>query len=158
MLRKIIAGLGALLALFHVWLFAGQVWSGRLAEPGPILRWLVAFALIGALAGLRRRGLSLIAGRQAVAVWLLAVLLHGPALAARIEDGFAPMVPEVIATVSQVAAGVLGLVLGVSLRISTGRFRLAPAALRLSVLRAFCVCQAARTVRAGYSPRPPPRL
>ena len=39
-MRKILAGLGALLALFHVWLFAGQIWSGRLSEPGLLVRWL----------------------------------------------------------------------------------------------------------------------
>ena len=59
-MRKILAGLGALLALFHVWLFAGQIWSGRLSEPGLLVRWVLAAGLIAALVGLHRRGAPLV--------------------------------------------------------------------------------------------------
>jgi len=155
-LRKILAGLGALLALFHVWLFAGQIWSGRLSEPGLLVRWVLAAGLIAALVGLHRRGAPLVFGRQGVAVWLLAALLHGPALAARLDDGFAPMVPEVVATIGQIATAVLGVALAAAVLLAASAVTVAPAlfflALGLRVPRRTAVVVA----RSGRSPRPPP--
>src|SRR5688572_27725663 len=81
MFRRLAAALGGLLVLFHLWLFGSQLLDGRLTELGPILRWLMALGLMAALAGLRCRGASLVKGRTAVAIWLLAALLHGPAIA-----------------------------------------------------------------------------
>jgi hypothetical protein len=72
----------ATLVLFHAWLFASHVARGDLADPGLALRWIVAGGLVTALAVLWRRGESLV-GRKAVAVWVLAALLHGPALVDR---------------------------------------------------------------------------
>lgn len=78
----LIRGAGATLALFHGCLFASQIAKGDLADPGLALRWIVAGGLVTALVALWRRGESLV-GRKAVAVWVLAALLHGPALAGR---------------------------------------------------------------------------
>lgn len=81
-IRLLIRAVVATLALFHMGLFAGQIARGELGDPGLALRWVVAGGLATALAVLWRRGESL-SGRRAVAVWVLAALLHGPALADR---------------------------------------------------------------------------
>lgn len=73
---------GAALAGFHVWLLASQWAAGELADPGLILRWLTAAVLAAALVWTARRGGSL-KSRRAVVIWLLAALLHAPAVAAR---------------------------------------------------------------------------
>lgn len=112
MFRRSVLGLGALLGGFHLWLLGNQAWSGQLSEPDLILRWAAALALAGGLVALRRRGESLV-GRKAVVIWLLAALLHGPALGNDL-DGFAtPSLPEAVATLGQVlaSASVLALTL-----------------------------------------------
>ena len=82
--RKALAWAVAALAVFHAWLLAGQVWDGTLvAEPGLLWRWAVAAVLVVGLEGLRRRGASLIRGRQSLTIWLVAALLHGPAVSDR---------------------------------------------------------------------------
>jgi hypothetical protein len=86
MLRRAVTTAVALLALFHLWLFAGQMWDGRALEPATALRWLVAGGLVVALAGLRRTGQPLVFGRRAAAIWLLAALLHAPKALDRIQD------------------------------------------------------------------------
>lgn len=109
MIRRSISLVGAALAAFHVWLFAGQLWSGALADPSLIFRWLVAAGLIAGLVMLRRQGESLIFGRKAVAIWVLAAVLHGPALASRTETGPSP-IPEVVVVLTQTVVGLVGLV------------------------------------------------
>jgi hypothetical protein len=104
MVRKSLIFAAVLLAAFHLWLFGGQVWRGELVDLALVSRWVIAAGLVGALLSLQRRGLSLIRGRQPVAVWLLAALLHGPALA-RDLDVVAPSMPEVVATITQTVAG-----------------------------------------------------
>ena len=104
--------LGALLGGFHLWLLGNQAWSGQLSEPDLILRWAAALALAGGLVALRRRGESLV-GRKAVVIWLLAALLHGPALGNDLEGFATPSLPEAVATLGQVlaSASVLALTL-----------------------------------------------
>jgi hypothetical protein len=154
MLRRSALVAGALLGAFHVWLLGHQVWSGHLAQPDVLLRWLVAGALVAGLAVLGRRGQAVVFGRQAVAVWLLAALLHGPALANDL-DGFAtPSLPEA----ATLAPSLLGAALGLAL--------LAVAALgasRGSLRRVIGIATGSRVARlhAGASglaflPRPPP--
>lgn len=109
MIRRSVSLVGAALAVFHVWLFAGQVWSGALADPSLILRWLIAAGLIGGLVLLRRQGESLLFGRKAVAIWVLAAVLHGPALASRTETGPSP-IPEVVVVLTQTVVGLAGVV------------------------------------------------
>jgi hypothetical protein len=105
MFRKALAAAGALLALFHGWLLVGQAWDGQLADPGVLFRWFIAGALVWSLLALRRQGAPVFFGRRAVAIWLLAALLHGPAVAERIGAPGIPALPEVAATLAQVALG-----------------------------------------------------
>jgi hypothetical protein len=156
MLRRSVVGLGALLGGFHLWLLGNQAWSGQLSEPDVILRWLIALALGSGLVAITRRGGSLF-GRQAVAMWVLAAVLHGPALGNDV-DGFAtPALPEVVATVAQAAAAIsavglalLALFALTSWSAHTGSSLMLPAPLApagvLSALR-----------MSGFLPRPPPR-
>ena len=156
MVRRLLAGAGALLALFHVWLFAGQLWDGRLDDPALILRWLAAGGLVAGLAAMHRRGLSVVRSRQAATIWLLAALLHGPALASRIDDGGALGLPEVAATLSQLA---IAAVAAIGLGLVLSHLRRRPA-----TVRAFQYVAAHRThVTApavialdSLCPRPPP--
>jgi NADH:ubiquinone oxidoreductase subunit K len=79
-----------------------------------LLRWLAAGVLVAALVGLQRRGLSIVRGRKAVAIWLLAALLHGPAVARSIEGLGEPALPGFVATLTQIAtasAATVGLAL-----------------------------------------------
>lgn len=104
LIRRVLLAAGAALALFHAWLFADQAWNGRLADPALILRWLVAGGLVAAMVGLRRQGESIFRGRKAVAIWVLAALLHGPAAAQRIDALGEPALPEFVATLTQLVA------------------------------------------------------
>ena len=156
-IRRALLATGALLALFHVWLFAGQAWDGRLADPALILRWLIAFALVAGLIGLRRQGTSIVRGRKAVSIWLLAALLHGPAAVNRLDGLGEPALPEFVATLTQIAVA-SGAVFGLA-------WTLARLRARRAVLVAFERLQVVRNPRAGHSsahafvrfaPRPPP--
>lgn len=109
MIRRSLTLASAALAVFHVWLFAGQVWSGAISDPGLLVRWLVAAGLIAGLVILKRRGESLVWGRKAVAMWVLAALLHGPALTTRLHTDVPP-IPEVIVTLAQSLATLGGLI------------------------------------------------
>ena len=106
LIRRALLTAGALLALFHVWLFAGQAWNGHLADPALLLRWLFAGGLVAALVGLRRQGTSIFRGRKAVAIWVLAALLHGPAVARRIDRLGEPALPEFVVTLDAAGRGV----------------------------------------------------
>jgi len=109
MIRRSLTIAGIALAVFHVWLFAGQVWSGAIGDAGLLVRWLVAAGLIAGLVLLRRQGESMVLGRKAVVMWVLAALLHGPALATRMHADVPPM-PEVIVTLAQTVATLGGLI------------------------------------------------
>ncbi|MEP7117608.1 MAG: hypothetical protein ABI880_08505 [Acidobacteriota bacterium] len=125
MFRRSALGFGALLGGFHLWLLGNQAWSGQLSEPDLILRWTAALALAGGLVALRRRGESLV-GRKAVVIWLLAALLHGPALGNDL-DGFAtPSLPETVATLGQLVASVSALALTLLLLVAGRLGRVAP--------------------------------
>lgn len=155
MIRAALAAAGVALAGFHGWLFAAQVAAGRLEDPWLIFRWVAAAALIAALAAVRRGGDSLW-GRKGVAIWVLAALLHGPAIAGELTvDTLA--LPETVAT------SVLQLVSSAALAIGLWLLAGLVAARRLSVAlrHAFVPAHsAARRLAAGitpqFSPRPPP--
>lgn len=156
MIRRALLLVGAALAAFHVWLFAGQVWSGALTDPGLIFRWLLAAGLIGGLVILKRQGESLVWGRKAVALWVLAALLHGPALANRIESPGAVPIPEIVVSLTQSIAGLIVLV-GLGLFLAGLGARRRPAFVASSC-QAACVSAPALHLSAGYrfAPRPPP--
>lgn len=154
MIRRSISLVGAALAAFHVWLFAGQLWSGALADPSLLFRWLVAAGLIGGLVMLKRQGESLIFGRKAVAIWVLAAVLHGPAFASRTETG-APPIPEAIVALTQTVVGLIGL-LGLAF-ILAGASRRRPAFIATGrpATRAH-VPALITSVGLAFAPRPPP--
>jgi hypothetical protein len=144
---------GVSLAGFHGWLFAGQIAAGRFQDPWVIFRWAAAALLVGALAMLWRAGEPML-GRRGISIWLLAALLHGPAVAA---DGFETFaLPEAVATSVLQAAASLILVAG--LWMLAGLLATRRRALRISTLAA--VFAAANPLTAGVtqhlSPRPPP--
>ena len=156
MLRKALVAAGALLGLFHVWLFADQLRNGDLlTDPGLLARWLIAIGLVGALGALRRRGVSLVVGRQAVAIWALAALLHGPAIAGRLDALDETTVSETVALLARiVAASMVGLGL---LRLAFIARRHAPT---LAEFRAAIDVElpslVALITRQLFAPRPPP--
>ena len=157
MFRRVLGAAGLLLAIFHGWLFAGQAWDGQLLEPAVVLRWLVAGGLVWGLFALRRQGAPLFRGRKAITIWLLAAILHGPAVAERLETPGAPALPEVVAVLTQVsvaAAAVFSLLLLAALMGRASR----PTAVVISRERstpAFAGPLAPGTHRL-FAPRPPP--
>lgn len=158
MFRRAATALGGLLVLFHLWLFGSQLLEGQLTELGPVLRWLIAAGLVMALAGLRRSGASIFRGRQAISIWLLAALLHGPAVAGANLAHESPALAEVATALVQIAAASMALGLGLALLASVRRRLFTP---RLVVARAVGrrrrrPYEPARCLRSA--PRPPPSL
>ena len=155
MIRRVLLGAGA--PLFHVWLFAGQAWEGQLDDPALILRWLFAGALVVALAGLRRQGASIFRGRNAVAIWLLAALLHGPAAARSIDELGEPALPEFVATFTQLLVA-SGAALGLAWALGRARIRRRVVGTR-SLRLAFHPSRVRLSPPFGlvqFAPRPPP--
>ncbi len=112
MIRRLVSGLGTLVVLFHGALLATRLWDGQLADPAVLCQWLVACGLVTGLWTLQRSGASLLS-RRGVALWLLAALLHGPAVAT-LADAADTALPEAATAALQVAqvAGAAALVLG----------------------------------------------
>jgi hypothetical protein len=156
MLQRITAGAAGLLGLFHAWLLGSQWWDGQLAEPGLVLRWLAAAGLLLAIVLLRRSGASVFLGRKAVAIWLLAMLLHGPAIARQHERGEWAALPEAVIAVVQVAAASVALGCGLALLAALGARQLAIYRARYHTFSAlaFQALDVDRLVR--FAPRPPP--
>ena len=102
--RRVVALLGGVLVLFHVWLLGRQILEGQLADPGLLLRWMIAAGLVAALVHLARRGQPLLWGRRATAVWLLAAVLHGPAIAGELADHTLAGLPEAVTALVEIAA------------------------------------------------------
>jgi len=99
MFRKALAVFGAALGLFHLWLLVSQVADGRLADPAALVRWAVAAGLVWGLIAIRRQG-----ARKTVSIWLLAALLHAPAVAERVDaSGFD--LPTVVVTIVDATLG-----------------------------------------------------
>ena len=155
MVRKVLTAAGALVAGFHVWLFVSQLGDGRLADVSVLARWGVAAGLGVALWYLRRQHVPLFWGRKAVAVWLLAAVLHGPSLTDRLAAVDTSASAEVAAVMLQVAAGSAWLTLLVLAAVTLRRrasasdpwLRLAAPHVRLSIYR---------LSSTPVAPRPPP--
>jgi hypothetical protein len=109
MIRTALKTAGALLVLFHVWLLARDAWTGDLSDIGLLVRWAAAAGLTWALVALRRQGASLLRSRRAVAIWTLAALLHGPALARQMEIADLPVAPVIAASLVPAAVTLAGL-------------------------------------------------
>lgn len=147
--------LARLLLAFHVWLFVADVAQGALADPGIVIRWLIAVGLLMAVVELQRRGESLV-GRKAIVVWLLAGMLHGPALLPS-QATVAPPSPQALVVVFE--SVVLGIGLGLLLLSTRPRVQFRPAI--TSIARSFQPGVAGvRSVLLSPStgPRPPPHV
>ena len=156
MLQRTIAGAAGLLVLFHAWLLGSQLWDGQLAEPELVLRWVIAAGLILSLLVLRRSGAEMVLGRKAISIWLLAALLHGPAMAGPHERSEWPALPEAVTAVVQIAAASVVLGLGLALLAALRARLLATSQARHHAfpVRAFEASNVHRLVR--IAPRPPP--
>jgi hypothetical protein len=157
LIRTTLALAGAALVGFHGWLFAAQVAAGRLENPWLVFRWIAAAALIAALAAVSSSGAS-IWKRKGIAIWVLAALLHGPAVASDLQTDFNSFaLPETVVTtvlqlVSWAAIGV-GLWLAAALLVAR-RGQMRP---RYATVLVFVTAggRAPRILR-HFSPRPPP--
>jgi len=141
------------LGVFHLWLLAQQVWSGRF-DHAEAVRWALALGLVGAFVVVRRRGGALLRDRRATAIWVLVALLHGPALANR-ADLATQALPEapVVAMHMLYAAG-LGLALACAAR---RRVRQMLALLAVTIGDSMPAMRTFDThVGTGFLPRPPP--
>lgn len=157
MYRKALKTLGALLLAFHAWLLISQVWDGQLADLALLGRWAAAAGLVWALWSLRRQGAPMFWGRKAVAIWLLAALLHGPALAERFDARDAPALPEIAVTLARSTLS-LSVLAGVLLFLALIVRARQSAAARRPVLCLDQKCRGLRTIGAHFVflPRPPP--
>ena len=155
MVRKVLTAAGALVAGFHVWLFVSQLGDGRLADVSVLARWGVAAGLSLALWYLRRQNVPLFWGRKAVAIWLLAAVLHGPSLTDRLAAVDTSASADVVAAMLQVTTGAAWLTLLLFVAVALGRracstgnrLRLVPLQTPLSIHR---LCSTL------VAPRPPP--
>lgn len=156
MVRKGLTLIGVLLAAFHVWLFGSQLWEGQLADLALAVRWIIAAGLVAALMDLRRRGLSMVSGRHAIALWVLAAMLHGPAIARDFEV-VSPALPEVVATLSQTVIGLTTLTGVLLIGLAGLRLRSAQPLRRLAAVTApVCACAIPLGSSLHFAPRPPP--
>lgn len=64
------------LVIFHALLFAERLRDLTILQPGVALQWIGTLFLLTFLAYLKRRHVSLLRGRSALAFWLLVLLLH----------------------------------------------------------------------------------
>lgn len=156
-LRAASIAAGAVLVAFHGWLFAGQIADGSLTDPWLVFRWIAAAGLVAALAAVRARGGS-IWDRQGIAIWVLAAVLHGPAVVANGRDAFDSLaLPEAAVTfvLQLVGSATVGLGLWLLAAIFAGRRRRVSHAFDLPLAFA-----APGILADGFSPpyssRPPP--
>jgi hypothetical protein len=152
---------GAALIGFHGWLLAAQWSAGRLFnDPALLMRWAAALVLAAALIWLGREGTSLVS-RRAIVIWLLAALLHAPAVADRNSDlNGLQTLPETVATLllqTTTVAGTLGAAM-LALWLVAGLFRRGDT--RKAAWSFVSVLPLAASPHAGFgvvvSARPPP--
>lgn len=157
MIRASLAVAGAALIGFHGWLFAAQVAAGRLEDPWLVFRWIAAAALIAAFVAVRRGGASTWS-RKNVAIWVLAALLHGPAIASDLQTNFNSFaLPETVAT--SVLQLISSAALGISLWLLAGLLlaRRRSTQVRYATVPVFVSAGGlAPGPRRHFSPRPPP--
>ena len=155
MLRRTGAAIVAALLGFHAWLLAGLIIDGSLADPSRLLRWAGALALLAAFATVSRTGDRAVRRRRLVALWILAALLHAPALSERLDDASIPSDSSFAILTGGIAPFVVALV-------ATALFR-ASRATRPLVVRARAVALrssffAVEPAASPFAPRPPSGL
>jgi hypothetical protein len=64
------------LLAFHLQLLVERLADGSLGHPVVAFQWATGLILLAWLSWLRRRGVSLVSGRRALAFWVLVLLLH----------------------------------------------------------------------------------
>jgi len=157
MIRASLALAGAALIGFHGWLFAGQIAAGRFEDPWVAFRWIAAAGLVAALVAVRRGGESIL-GRKSIAIWVLAALLHGPAIASDLQTDFNSFaLPETVAT--SVLQLVSSATLVVSLWLLAGLLlaRRHAAQIRYATAPVFVTAGGrAPVLLRRFAPRPPP--
>src|SRR5262245_28458447 len=88
------------LVFFHAWLVGRRLADPAGPDPKVLLRWGAGLAVLGALLWLRRLGLSVVRGRKALALWTVALLLHGNAPTGPVVgDAQSPAGPETLVLV-----------------------------------------------------------
>jgi hypothetical protein len=110
LLRHVVHAVGRVvfvaLVAFHAWLFCAHVIEGRILEPQTAGRWVVAVLVLVGFRRLSRLGLPLAAGRRAIVLWVLVLLLHAHAVsaggAASVELG----IPETLGALAQITGSV----------------------------------------------------
>lgn len=83
------------LVWLHLHLLLRRLDDLTILRPGVILRWTLGLLLVALLLWLRRQDVPLLRGRQALAFWLMVLMLHagaGAPLEAGLRDGL-PAVP-----------------------------------------------------------------
>jgi hypothetical protein len=156
LIRLSLAVAGAALIAFHGWLFAGQLAAGRLEDPWLVFRWIAAGLLIGGLVAVRRRDSSIF-GRKSVAIWVLAALLHGPAISNLPADFHSFALPETVATavVQLLSSAALGAGLWLLAALLLARRRTTP--LRYAPVRALAPAGGLSLRNSRhFASRPPP--
>jgi hypothetical protein len=150
---RVLRGAGVLafaaLAVFHVSLLWTRLVDGQLLDPLVAARWLGAIALTAGLVALRRRGVSLVAGRRALVVWLLVVFLHWsakPAIA--VADDGQPSTSDLIFVVPSTAAAAL---VGLGLLVAS----FAASRVRRPALACLCTTEPSDAGRTASGWRPP---
>ena len=153
MFRKALAAAGAVLGLFHGWLLVSQVADGRLADPFALVRWVVAGGLVWGLFAIRRQGASMLWGRKAVSIWLLATLLHAPAMAERIDASGLDL-PTVVVSLVNVTLGA-GIAVATLVAFRRQKFQ-RPVAIAWAYRSHSSLASAVTGNYLTLSPRPPP--
>ena len=156
MIRASLALAGVALVGFHGWLFAAQAASGRLEDPWLVVRWVASASLLAALVAVRRGGASIF-GRKSIAMWVLAALLHGPAISDLQTNFNSFALPETVATtvVQMLASAALSAGLWLLAALLVARRR--PTRVRYATAPAFAHAGGlAPGISLHFSPRPPP--
>lgn len=153
MIRRAALAVVALIGAYHAWLFGDQAVSGQLTDPATGLRWLLAMLLVAGIVTLRRRSASM-RSRPAIAVWVLAALLHGPAIANGVD--VAPALPEAVVAVATAAAAVAALGVALLLVLRHTVWAAGAAAGLLVAVDGRVLPSFAPSRRLRFLPRPPP--
>lgn len=146
---------GTLIA-FHGVLLANQAFVGAV-DVARALRWAVGAFILLALRELNSRTtLTRPRDRSAlVSLWLIAALLHGPALVDRFDDASVTNAPTLAALTSSVAVGVVATLAALRLVFRRRAPLGVPPSLRAFLSRSILFVRT-RRIGSAFLPRPPP--